>query len=275
MMQGLETFARYFAGDEARYILIGGVATQLVLGEAGLPARATKDLDVVLCVEALDSAFGSKLWAFVAEGGYAVRQQGEQGRCFYRFAKPANPVFPQMLEFFARAPGHMPLAPGAHLTPVPFEQEVQSLSAILLDADYYAFLHAHTVQLAGLHIVTEQALIALKARACGVSPMLRPCRTVWTGLSSLIVSIFETIKFINRPFKTRENPHTTSHRRTPPCSSGKGSGSGHSLTEWVFFGLSRFQEKDHDPQEFRFCFHRRRAARLRHRLCRRLAACCG
>lgn len=165
MMQGLETFARYFAGDEARYILIGGVATQLVLGEAGLPARATKDLDVVLCVEALDSAFGSKLWAFVAEGGYAVRQQGEQGRCFYRFAKPANPVFPQMLEFFARAPGHMPLAPGAHLTPVPFEQEVQSLSAILLDADYYAFLHAHTVQLAGLHIVTEQALIALKARA--------------------------------------------------------------------------------------------------------------
>ncbi|MGB7421129.1 MAG: helix-turn-helix domain-containing protein [Comamonas sp.] len=110
---------------------------------------------------------------------------------------------------------------------------------------------------------------------CGVSPMLRPCRTVWTGLSSLIVSILETIKFINRPFKTRENPHTTSHRRTPPCSSGKGSGSGHSLTEWVFFGLSRFQEKDHDPQEFRFCFHRRRAARLRHRLCRRLAACCG
>jgi hypothetical protein len=70
-----------------------------------------------------------------------------------------------MLEFFSREPGHLPLADGAHLTPVPFDQEVQSLSAILLDADYYTFLHAHTQQLGGVHIVTEQALIPLKARA--------------------------------------------------------------------------------------------------------------
>ncbi|MBD9537152.1 nucleotidyl transferase AbiEii/AbiGii toxin family protein [Stenotrophomonas sp. STM01] len=165
MVRGLDTFAAFFAGDEAHYVLIGGVATQLVLEEAGLPVRATKDLDIVLCVEALDAAFGEKLWAFIRAGGYEVRQEGIEGRRFYRFAKPADPAYPSMLEFFAREPGHLPLAADAHLTPVPFDQQVESLSAILLDQDYYDFLHAHTRQLAGVRIVTEPALIGLKARA--------------------------------------------------------------------------------------------------------------
>lgn len=165
MVRGLQTFATFFAGEEARYVLIGGVATQLVLEQAGLPARATKDLDIVLCVEALDAEFGRKLWAFIEAGGYELRQHGDGERCFYRFAKPADAAFPHMLEFFAREPGHLPLALGAHLTPVPFEQQIQSLSAILLNQDYYAFLHAHTRMLAGVRIVTEQALIPLKARA--------------------------------------------------------------------------------------------------------------
>lgn len=165
MVKGLDTFAAFFAGDEARYVLIGGVASQLVLEDAGLQARATKDLDIVLCVEALDPAFGGKLWSFVEAGGYEERQRGEGDPCFYRFIKPKDASYPHMLEFFAREPGHAPLADGAHLTPVPFEQHVQSLSAILLDNDYYAFLHAHTRMLAGVHVVTEKALVPLKARA--------------------------------------------------------------------------------------------------------------
>ncbi|WP_367066887.1 hypothetical protein [Oryzisolibacter sp. LB2S] len=165
MVKGLDVFARFFADDASRYVLIGGVATHLVLGEAGLAARATKDLDIVLCVEALDAGFGARLWDFIRLGGCEARQAGTAGRCFYRFAKPRDSSFPAMLGFFAREPGFMPLAKGAHLTPVSFEQEVQSLSAILLDSDYYTFLHAHAVQLAGVHVVTEKVLIALKARA--------------------------------------------------------------------------------------------------------------
>ena len=59
MVRGLDTFARFFAGDEARYVLIGGVASPLVLEDAGLQARATKDLDIVLCVESMDADFGA------------------------------------------------------------------------------------------------------------------------------------------------------------------------------------------------------------------------
>lgn len=165
MVKGLDIFAAFFAGHEANYALIGGVATQMVLEEAGLPARATKDLDIVLCIEALDAPFGEKLWAFIRAGGYEIREEGAEPRRFYRFVKPADPRFPYMLEFFAREPGRLPLAGDAHLTPVPIEAEVVSLSAILLDPDYYGFIHAHTRELGGVRIVTEQGLIPLKARA--------------------------------------------------------------------------------------------------------------
>jgi len=165
VVKGLETFATFFAGDESRYVLIGGVASMLVLEDAGLQARATKDLDVVLCVESLDAAFGEKLWSFIESGGYIDRQRGENNACFYRFMKPSDPSYPHMLEFFAKEPGHAPLLDGTHLTPVPFEQQVESLSAILLDKDYYAFLHGHKRLLSGVHVVTEKALIPLKARA--------------------------------------------------------------------------------------------------------------
>lgn len=165
MARGVNHFARYFAGDEAKYVLIGGVPTVLLLEDAGLNARATKDLDVVLCVEALTPDFGRKLWGYIEQGGYEIRQQGPEPRRFYRFIKPANQDFPQMLEFFAREPGFAPLAEGAHLTPVPLGEAVASLSAILLDPDYYAFIHAHRRMLDGLSIVSEVCLIPLKARA--------------------------------------------------------------------------------------------------------------
>jgi hypothetical protein len=165
MVKGLATFAAYFAGYEDHYVLIGGVATALALEEAGLDARATKDLDIVLCVEALTPAFGERMWAFIREGGYALNEQGPEPRRFYRFQQPSNPAFPVMLEFFAHEPGFAPLADGAHLTPVPIDESVESLSAILLDEDYYQFIHANKRVLEGVHVVNDRGLIVLKARA--------------------------------------------------------------------------------------------------------------
>jgi len=43
-------------------VLIGGVATVIALEEAGLQARATKDLDLVLCLETLDQRFTVAFW---------------------------------------------------------------------------------------------------------------------------------------------------------------------------------------------------------------------
>lgn len=59
----------------------------------------------------------------------------------------------------------MTLGGDAHLTPISVEEDVSSLSAILLDDDYYAFLHANKLELAGVQVVNEICLIPLKARA--------------------------------------------------------------------------------------------------------------
>lgn len=46
-MIGLDRWQAHFKDFADRYALIGGVACDLLMGEAGLAFRATKDLDVV------------------------------------------------------------------------------------------------------------------------------------------------------------------------------------------------------------------------------------
>ena len=70
MVRGLEIFRERFAAYVDQYVLIGGTAATLTMEEAGLEFRATKDLDIVLHVEALTPAFGDVFWKFVEDGGY-------------------------------------------------------------------------------------------------------------------------------------------------------------------------------------------------------------
>lgn len=166
-IKGLTLFRDRFADHKDKYILIGGCALHTVMSEAALPVRATKDLDIVLVVEAIDPSFGTQFWQFVEEGGYAIRQVSQDAqRNFYRFQKPTTDGFPAMLELFSRDPGFpKAIATNTHLTPIPLGEEVESLSAILLDADYYAFILSARRELLGLPYVGEECLIALKALA--------------------------------------------------------------------------------------------------------------
>lgn len=164
-MVGLDKFREQFASFSDQYVLIGGVATLLALEAQGLDARATKDLDIVLCVEVLDAEFVKAFWGFVRAGGYQSQQHSTGKKVFYRFSKPAAPDYPYMLELFSRKPDSMIVGEGAHLTPITVDEDVSSLSAILLDEDYYGFLHANKHELAGVQVVNEYCLIPLKARA--------------------------------------------------------------------------------------------------------------
>jgi hypothetical protein len=70
MVKGLGVFQDWFAPYADQYVLIGDTAASLTMEEAGLTFRATKDLDIVLHVEALTPAFGAAFWRFVEAGGY-------------------------------------------------------------------------------------------------------------------------------------------------------------------------------------------------------------
>jgi hypothetical protein len=166
MVKGLDLFRQFFAAHADQYVLIGGTAATLAMEAAGLPFRATKDLDVVLHIEALDAKFGESIWNFIEAGKYEIRQASATGKpIFYRFQRPADENYPAMLELFSRAPEGIALAPGSHLTPIPIDEAVASLSAILLDNDYYEFVLSGRRELDGLPWVGEDRLIPLKAVA--------------------------------------------------------------------------------------------------------------
>ena len=54
MVNGLDRFREHFSAYTDRYVLIGGTAASLAMEELCEAFRVTKDLDIVLCVEALD-----------------------------------------------------------------------------------------------------------------------------------------------------------------------------------------------------------------------------
>ena len=165
MVRGLDRFREYFAEYADRYVLIGGTAATLAMEDAGLSFRATKDLDVVLIVEALDADFGRQIWQFVKDGEYEIRQGNTAHPRLYRFQKPAHSGYPHMIELFSRRIATLPLPANATLTPLPIDEAVSSLSAILLDDEYYEFIVQGRRQADQLAWVDADRLIPLKASA--------------------------------------------------------------------------------------------------------------
>lgn len=166
MVRGLEVFREYFAAHADQFVLIGGTASTLVMQEAGLEFRATKDFDIVLIVEALTPEFGTTFWAFVEAGAYEQKEAGDAGKArFYRFQKPSDVRFPAMLELFSRAPDGIAITEGSRLTPIPLDEAVASLSAILLDEAYYDFVRTGRTVIGELPTVGPDQLIPLKASA--------------------------------------------------------------------------------------------------------------
>ncbi|MBC2692596.1 MULTISPECIES: hypothetical protein [Pseudomonas] len=167
-IRGLDVFGQHFSEYRDQYVLIGGVASWLTMDEAGQSFRATKDLDIVLVIEALNSDFVGAFWEFVRAGGYAIRQVGEiDGKrpVFYRFQNPENEAYPAQLELFSRAPDGIEHPTDATLTPIPTDESVSSLSAILLDQPYYQYLLEGRHSNEQLTFIGADRLIPLKAHA--------------------------------------------------------------------------------------------------------------
>lgn len=165
MVRGLDVFRDHFSGFDDHYVLIGGAACSIAMEDARLEFRATKDLDIVLCIEALDGDFVRLFWDFIRAGNYKNRQISTERKLFYRFFDPGDIRYPYMLELFSRAPDVLQLHDDSHLTPIPVNEDVSSLSAILLDDDYYHFVHEGKTRRNGIASLGPEHLIPLKARA--------------------------------------------------------------------------------------------------------------
>lgn len=98
-------------------------------------------------------------------GHYETRQKSESGRKYYRFLKPENKDYPSQLELFARNPDLLDLSEDVHLTPIPVDEDLSSLSAILMNDDYYIFAIENSRVENDLRVAGIESLICLKAKA--------------------------------------------------------------------------------------------------------------
>ena len=151
--------------DESQYAIIGGTACDILMTEEGLDFRATKDIDLVLIIEAVDAAFGRKFWDYVKQAGYEHRNKSSGVPQFYRFSHPTSNRYPAMIELFTRKLDAIQLPDDAVLTPLPMDEDISSLSAILLDDDYYEFLKQGKVTVDGVTVLDAAYLIPFKAKA--------------------------------------------------------------------------------------------------------------
>lgn len=170
MVRGLEKFKDFFRDFADNYIIIGGTACEIYEEAYAQTPRATKDIDIILVVEALTDVFVSKFWDFIKEGKYQQRHKGTvegegPSHEYYRFMRPEDSSFPYQIELFSRKLDLLNFPADARITPVPTEEDLSSLSAILMDDDYYHFTIDHSALEDDIHLAAIESLICLKCKA--------------------------------------------------------------------------------------------------------------
>ncbi len=163
MVSGLETFRTWFDGYATRYVIIGGTACNLIYAQYGAQERATHDIDMVIVAESFDKSFYQRFVQFVEAGGY--RHKNKAGKYeLYRFERPSDVSFPPMIELLSRRPEILKDIE----TDLGRFQTVDasgSLSAIILDDEYYNLLTHGIVEIDGLPVLSLDYLPVFKIHA--------------------------------------------------------------------------------------------------------------
>ncbi len=74
MIRGQQIFIEQFADFQDCYVVIGGLAVDVLMNEHDVPFRLTKDFDIILLVEALRPEFFEEFWAFIQAGNYERKE---------------------------------------------------------------------------------------------------------------------------------------------------------------------------------------------------------
>ena len=125
--------------------------------------RVTKDIDMILILEDRQEEFAKTIWNYIKEGGYTCGWKKSDDMHFYRFTDP-KPDYPVMIELFSRKPGyHLEVDEG--IIPIHIDDDISSLSAILLNDDFYNFMLKGRRTVAGVTVLEAEYLIPFKMYA--------------------------------------------------------------------------------------------------------------
>ncbi len=160
MVKGIESFKEKFKDYTDCYTVIGGTACDILMTEADQDFRATKDIDMILILEDRYQEFASLFWEYIKEGGYRCGWKNSPDMHFYRFTEP-KPGYPIQIELFSRIPGyHLEVTEG--IVPIYIDENTSSLSAILLNDEYYKFMLDGRTVVMGVSVLKSEYLIPFK-----------------------------------------------------------------------------------------------------------------
>ncbi|SFQ20539.1 hypothetical protein SAMN02910358_01094 [Lachnospiraceae bacterium XBB1006] len=163
MVEGIQSFREKFKDYEANYTIIGGAACDILMAEADIDFRLTKDLDIILILEDSSEKFAKVFWEYIKEAGYKCGWKNSEKMHFYRFTEP-KPGYPIMIELFSRKPGYQ-LEVEEGIIPIHIDDDVSSLSAILLNDDFYNFMMEGRTLIDGISVLRAEYLIPFKMYA--------------------------------------------------------------------------------------------------------------
>ena len=159
----INSFIEKFKDYADCYTVIGGTACDILMTEAGTDFRATKDIDMILIMEARYKEFAHIFWEFIMEGGYRFGWKNSEKAHFYRFTEPRS-GYPAMIELFSREPNYINFIPDG-IIPIHIDEDTSSLSAILLNDDYYKFMLTGRRVVSGISVLDTELLIPFKMYA--------------------------------------------------------------------------------------------------------------
>ena len=163
MVDGIESFRDAFKDFSDCYTVIGGAACDILMSEQDVEFRATHDIDMILILEDKKKEFYSVFWKYIKEGGYRCGWKTSDDVHFYRFTEPKT-GYPSQIELFSRRQDyHLEVEQG--IIPIHIDDDTSSLSAILLNNDYYNFMMEGRKVVNDIPVLDAEYLIPFKMYA--------------------------------------------------------------------------------------------------------------
>ena len=163
MVDGIESFREAFKDFPDCYTVIGGAACDILMTERDTTFRATHDIDMILILEDKKKDFSEAFWKYIKAGGYRCGWKNSEKMHFYRFTEP-NPGFPTQIELFSRRQDFQ-LEIEHGVIPIHIDDDTSSLSAILLNDDFYNFMMKGRKLVNGITVLDAEYLIPFKMYA--------------------------------------------------------------------------------------------------------------
>ena len=167
MVRGLEQFLEFFSNWKSSFAVIGGCACSQWCAESAVRFRSTQDIDMVLLLRAKAPGFFTRFWEYIRKGQYDLeRRADDESTVLFRFESPgAGQNFPKKIELLTGIPD-LKIPDDIHIVHLDADDERYSLSAILLQDDYYNLVVASSAETRnGMPTVGPDILAVLKAKA--------------------------------------------------------------------------------------------------------------